>query len=332
MRICYVGNFLHSWCTEVHVARDAERIPGVTVDRVQEPDWLVSHALATTRPRWAKWLAALERRASNADVLIYQRTWGLPDEAVALWRTLEQNGTRTISYHLDLYRGLARESTIVGDPFWSTGVVFTADGDPATTAWLAERGVDHRWMPAAMVSDEVGWTPGRARPGVDVVFVGSHAAYHDEWPWRQELLEQMRRTYGSRFAVYPRNGQRVHGATLSALYSSVPVVVGDSLALPGHVGYWSDRFYETVGRGGILVGPRVPGIEAEFVNGEHLLLYELGDLASVVTTVEYALAMSDRTRNFMRVGGVQHVRDHHTYTHRVRAMLASLGFHELAVP
>lgn len=323
MRICYVGNYKHSWCTEVHVARDAERIPGVIVDRVQEPPWMVTKQ--GSGGQWPVWLERLERRASECDLLIYQRTWGVPPEAIVLWHRLEARGVRTISYHLDLYRGLKREASVIGDPFWSTGVVFTADGDPATTDWLRSLDVDHRWMPAAVVSDEVYLVPDahRAR-GPKVVFVGSHSTYHDEWPWRQTLLASLRSWYGPDFRTYPTNGVRVHGASLNALYSGAPVTAGDSLALPGHVGYWSDRFYEVVGRGGVLVGPRVPGIETQFVDGEHLVLYELGDVDDVRAKIDALLDDPER-RQRIRVAGVEHVRAHHTYTHRVRSMLASLG-------
>lgn len=324
MKIVYVGNFKHTWCTEVHVARDAERIPGVEVVRVQEPRDATKH-----------FLNVINAAAVDADLLIYQRTWGLPAEAIKLWRHIEANGTQTISYHLDLYRGLQREAGVLdNDPFWRTGVVFTADGDPETTAWLAQHDIDHRWMPAAIVSDEVGMHVAHLGEApelpvhtadVDVVFVGSDpAVYHDEWPWRHKLVMGLRGRYGSRFRQLPTNNVRIHGAVLSELYATIPVVVGDSLALPGHRNYWSDRFYETVGRAGYLVGPNVPGIEQHFTEGEHLSLYDVGALDQVVGLVDAGLDDPEGSRR-IAMRGMEHVRAHHTYTHRVRAILDSLG-------
>lgn len=316
MRIVYVGNFRHSWCTEVHVSRDAERIPGVEVVRVQEPQHPVNHE---------RFLKELEVVADDAQLLIYQRTWGLPPEAIDLWRRLEARGCKTMSYHLDLYVGLKREATVnEDDPFWMTGTVFTADGDPETQRALHAMGVDHRWMPAAIVSDEVGEEPARQQRA-QVVFVGSSGAtYHEEWPWRAQLLDGLMQKYGTRFERWATDKVgRLHGRRLSQFYSSAVAVVGDSLALPGHRNYWSDRYYETVGRAGYLIGPNVPGIGAHFTSGEHLVLYDVGDLDHVYELVDEAIADPIAAREIARAG-MEHVRANHTYRHRVEAILESL--------
>lgn len=321
MRILYVGNYRVPWTTETHVTRDARTIPGVTVDRMQEPsEWNAGTA---------GWLDQLERAADGADLLIYQKTWGLPPQVIDVWRRLEARGTITASYHLDLYMGLEREHAIWNDPFWRTQVVFTADGDPATTEAMRAHGIDHRWMPAGIVSDECRTVaPSASRYGnIDVVFVGSAAAhYHHEWPWRGQLIDALGERYGRRFARLPQYDKAIRGRALNLLYRQVPVVVGDSLALPGHVNYWSDRFYETVGRGGYLIGPNVPGIEQHFVSGDHLDLYDLGDLDHVFELVDQALDARDVGRAIARQGQA-HVAAHHTYRHRVAAILESLGLH-----
>lgn len=319
MRIVYVGNFKHSWCTENYVTADARRIPGVGVMQIQEPNQIVSPT------HWQRFAATVATACDGADLLIYQRTWGLPPEAIDLWRTIEERGCRTISYHLDLYRGLKREAGVLDDPFWRTGVVFSADGDPATTAWLAEQGIDHRWMPAAIASGEC-VTQVVHQNCPPIVFVGSPAAsYHDEWPWRGELIEGLSARYGAEFFRWPTEQRgRLHGTALTSLYQSATCVVGDSLALPGHTGYWSDRFYETVGRGGYLIGPYVPGIEHHFGDDVHLSLYDPGALDQVFGLVDAALRKPEHGRKLAKQGQ-EHVRAHHTYTHRVRAILDSLG-------
>lgn len=318
-RIAYLGNFRHPWCTEVHISRDAERLNGVTVDRIQEPS-------ALPGPQWPRWLRRLEERAGRAELLLYQRTWGMPPAAIETFRRLEEHGTMTASYHLDLYHGLKREATVEGDPFWQTGVVFTADGDPETQAWLAGLGIDHRWLPAAIVSDECVELEPAAPPDVDVVFVGSAPAhYHPEWPWRAELVDGLRAYYGRRFALLPSGPTPIRGEQLSRLYAGVPVVVGDSLSPPGHRNYWSDRYYETVGRGGFLVGPDVPGIEQHFTDQEHLRLYRIGEIDDVIDLVNFALGEGPRYRKGISRAGMVHVRDEHTYRHRVETMLMSLG-------
>lgn len=319
MKVLYLGNFLHSWCSEVHISADARRIPGVRIEQIQEPNQIVSPT------HWARFAATVATACDGADLLIYQRTWGLPPEAIDLWRTIEERGCKTISYHLDLYRGLKREAGVLDDPFWRTGVVFSADGDPATTAWLAEQGIDHRWMPAAIASGEC-VTQVVHQNCPPIVFVGSPAAsYHDEWPWRGELLEGLSAQYGDRFFRWPTEQRgRLHGKNLTALYQSAACVVGDSLALWGHMNYWSDRFYETVGRGGYLIGPNVNGLTAHFEDGKHLSTYDIGNLDHVFELVDRALAKPERGREIAR-RGQEHVRAHHTYKIRVEAMLDSLG-------
>lgn len=320
MRIVYVGNFKHSWCTENYVTADARRISGVGVMQIQEPNQIVSPT------HWARFAATVATACDGADLLIYQRTWGLPPEAIDLWRTIEERGCRTISYHLDLYRGLKREAGVLDDPFWRTGVVFSADGDPATTAWLAEQGIDHRWMPAAIASAECEHVDVPRSAPAPIVFVGSApSTYHEEWPWRSKLIGGLTARYGSQFFRWPTETRgRLHGLALNSLYQSATCVVGDSLALPGHMNYWSDRFYETVGRGGYLIGPNVPGIEAHFVEGQHLSLYDIGKLDQVFGLVDAALRTPGRAEVIAHAGQ-EHVRAHHTYTHRVRAILDSLG-------
>lgn len=314
MKICYVAAFEHSFATEAHAARDAEAL-GVTVDRVIE-----------TRNADPRFLAELEERATGADLLIYQKTHGLPAAATDLWARLEAGGTATASYHLDLYIGLRRGRQAFDDPFWRTGTVFTADGDPATTARLAELGINHRWLPAAVVSDETELGQQQERYDHDVVFVGSQR-YHPEWPWRTELLDYLKARYGARFAIYDHHPP-TRGQDLNDLYATARVVVGDSLALPGHERYWSDRYYETIGRGGFLVAPHVPGIDEHFTDWEHLRYYDVGDTASVGALVDHYLDHPKQARAIASRGR-EHVAAHHTYRNRVAQMLAELG---LTVP
>lgn len=315
MRILYVGNYKHSWCTEVHLAREMEGL-GHAVDRFQEPPGGGNQQT----------LRQIEQRAEGCDLVMWTRTWGLPKEATELWRRLEAKGTATASYHLDLYVGLARERHVAADPFWTTGHVFTPDGDPVSADWFADRGINHVWCPPAIVSDEC--TRGTVRPEFehDVVFVGSAArSYHPEWPHRRDLLDWLAATYGDRFHRYGVPDSVVRGQDLNDLYASAKVVVGDSLCPPGHTRYWSDRVYETVGRGGFLIHPRVPGLEEHFDDGQHLLFYDYGDFARLRGLIDEAL-VDDYGRVAVTHAGMEHVRAHHTYRHRLDAALRVIAF------
>jgi len=323
--VAYIGNFTASWCTEVHLAREMESL-GYKVERWQEPDNRADKF--SFLKRFEEWCLT-----SRPSVVIFTRTWGLPAEATAMWRRLEQNGIKTCSYHLDLYVGLKREAGILDDPFWRTEYVFTPDGDPNSAVFFADKGINHHWISPAVVSDEC--IPGRFNDfyDYDVVFVGSEG-YHDEWPWRPNLINFLRRRYGNRFRRFggdmPEGPTR--GQNLNDLYATARVVVGDSLHLPGHIEYWTDRYFETVGRGGFMIAPYVPHIDRFLTNGKHIVYYqhpnegltEEAALEWIASTVDHYLANPAEARRIARQGQ-EHVARNHTYRHRLAKAFATMG-------
>lgn len=313
LRVVQVGNFRPTYSTETHLHLALTAL-GHDVDRVQEDETSTDLLLD---------------RCRHADLLVYTRTWGLQGDLspVGLIDRLHDTGVATASYHLDLYRGLRRASTVDpdNDAFWRTGWVFTADGDPDTQTWMEARGVNHRWLPAGVCHREVG--PGRPAPDRfpwDVVFVGSnnYGGLHPEWAYRDRLHTFLQRHYRNRFACLPAAyGEAIRGQDLNDLYSTVPVVVGDSLC-PGFTwrNYWSDRVYETVGRGGFLVMPKVPGLDQHFQDRKHLRFYDWGDWGQLGTIIDGALDDRYSSRE-VAADGCAHVAGHHTYLHRMRDLL-----------
>lgn len=329
MRIGYIGNFKHSWCTEVHLARELRGL-GHEVLEFQEPVDPRQHG---------RFLRNLEHqsRTQGLNLVMFTRTWGLPPHTTELWRRLEARGIVTCSYHLDLYVGLMRQKGMDDDPFWTTQHVFTPDGDPKSAEFFAARGINHHWSPPAVVSDEC--VPGMWRDeyAYDVVFVGSQG-YHVEWPWRGQLLTYLRDRYGDRFRRFggdcPEGPTR--GKDLIDLYASAKVVVGDSLCLPGHTRYFSDRYFETVGRGGFLIAPRVLGIEEFLTDGEHFVGYDFPEdfsdhdgvskaLGQIADLVDYYVDHQGEAR-LIASQGQAHVAATQTYKHRLAAALTAMGF------
>jgi hypothetical protein len=318
VHILYLGHFDRSWTTETHLARELEGL-GHTVDRMPEPRAASQATLAELEAR---------ARSGGAGLVLWTRVHTLPADATQLWRRLEADGIVTASYHLDLYYGIRRPAGAPSsaDPFWSTGTVFTADGDHVSAAKFAAAGINHRWMPPAVVSDEaVPGTPRRHFQRAPVVFVGQPSvSYPKEWPWRRELTTWLRHTYRGQFAHWPRQ-RPVRDRDLNDLYASATVVVGDSLCPPGHGRYWSDRLTETIGRGGFLLMPWIDGIEDQgFVDGQHLRFYQYGDTAGLKELIDHYLAHPDEARAIANRGQA-FVAEHHTYRHRMAAMLDQLG-------
>lgn len=335
MRVLYLGNYRaraadgRSYNTEEHIARDLEHL-GHTVDRMQEPSNGPDGITGA-------WLDRLYRRSDGYDLFLWTRTWGLPEAATETWRRMEANGTVTASYHLDLYYGLKRADNVATDPFWTTGHVFTPDGNEAFAGFCEALGINHHWSPPAVVSDEcVGEMLGEYRPELahDVVFVGSAGwptSYHEEWPWRTELLAFLETTYGERFRRYDgltghptrdggwHNGP-IRGHDLNDLYVSAKVVVGDScFAHPGQR-YWSDRPFETYGRGGFLLFPRIDAL-AEMIGPYPSYTLPMTNTDGLVDIIDLMVDFSDDWPGMV----CDRVAKEHTYKQRLAAALGTMG-------
>jgi hypothetical protein len=320
LTIAYRGNFLPwieaegrtPWSTEYHVARSLELL-GHRVVRVQEDqqDW-----------------RATEEAAADADLFLWTSTPGYAaqwDKAEA-FRSLARLGRRmpTVGYHLDLWFGLERDKAVHEEPFFQAlGWVFTADGDHQ--AEFAAAGVNHLWCPPAVFGPEcVPGTP-REKYAVDVAFVGSWLDYHPAWwPDRKRMLDFLKLRYRKRCRFFPDAGQpAVRSEDLNDLYASAKVIVGDSCFADRSTRYFSDRVFETVGRGGFLIHQRVPAVADMLGDGAHLRLYRHGDHEELGAIIDHYLEHVD-ARDGIRKAGQEHVAANHTYAHRLADVLATV--------
>lgn len=310
MRFVLLGNLATPHSTEQHHLQALTDL-GHQVETLQEGE-------ATA--------AAVVRAAAPADVLLWVHTHGrqTPGGMAPAVRELRRSRTRVVSYHLDLWHGLGREA-LLDDPDYYVNLVdhfFTVD--PALAGHVDRRGHGNgHWLPAAVCHRECWMAPARRRD-LPVVFVGSHR-YHAEWPHRNRLLLALTQRYGGDFHAFPNGRPQVRGAELNRLYGRSQVVVGDSLCPGGsHEGYWSDRVYETMGRGGFIVHPRVPGLEDHFTDGQHLRLYDFDDFDGLFQVIDEHLADPAATDLIRRAGHAE-VHAHHTYLHRWRHIVGVLG-------
>jgi spore maturation protein CgeB len=156
----------------------------------------------------------------------------------------------------------------------------------------------------------------------DVVFVGGGKTYaHKEWPYRAQLATWLEDTYGDRYAKYGYPEKLVRGFELNKLYSNTKIVVGDSLCkdfIDSY--YWSDRIYETIGRGGFIIHPYIPGITDHFVDRKEAVFYSYGNWTQLKNLIDYYLEHDDE-REAIRTAGRHRVLAEHTYRHRVQEML-----------
>lgn len=330
VRIAYIGNFQPDHSHETHLSASFEEL-GHSVIRIQEN---------RASP------AGVERACEGADLLLWTRTWGLPWRGVDVGAWLKELGRRlgipTVSEHPDLYIGLDRGRALAADPFWSTDFVFTADG--GSDAAFARMGIPHYPLRAAVYGRECVLAEPVPALAAEVAFVGSGSldgrSYHREWTYRRELLQFLVSTYGTRFRKH--GGHPIHGGLafargrrLNQVYASTRVVVGDTLCLGPedslepcfqHAGYWSDRVYETLGRGGFLIHPYIAGLEREFTDGVHLRYYTYGDFAQLRRLIDHYLDDANaQERERIRLAGHRHAAENCTYAHRAAYLLGVMA-------
>lgn len=305
MKVAFLGNFRVPYTSENDYLWTMRERLGFDVVTLQEGE-------ATAD--------IVEAAATFADVFFWVHThgWETPGMGAVLDR-LDARGVMTAGYHLDLYMGLQRWQGYADHDYFRVRHFFTVDKLMAD--WLGAN------------------TPTRGyflRPGVverdcyrepvditrDVVFVGCKH-YHPEWPYRGQLVDWLAQTYGERFEHWgPQGKGLVRGAELNRLYASTKIVVGDTLC-PGfdYPYYQSDRAYETLGRGGFLVHPRIEGMELE--DGNHLALYDYQDFAGLKATIDHYLVADDE-RETIRARGHNKVKAQCTYTDRLRSLFDAL--------
>jgi hypothetical protein len=248
--------------------------------------------------------------------------WDRQDATAALEELAARN-VPTAGLHLDLWHGLTRADQLLVEPFFRVDHLFTADGDH-DDAW-EELGIVHHWSPPAVYGAEC--YPGTPREEYrsDVAFVGSWRGYgHSEWwRYRRQLLAQVRRRFRST-ALWPKPGQgAVRGRDLNDLYASVKVVVGDSCFANRSRRYFSDRPFETIGRGGFLIMPYIEGLAEMLEDGKHIRYFSWGDWPEMTRLIQYYID-HDNEREAIRRAGQQHVRENHTYVHRLTRVLETV--------
>lgn len=236
---------------------------------------------------------------------------------------LREAGVPTVSYHLDRWLGIKRQRDIrPGAPYWQLEHFFTVDRLQAD--YLSENTpTQGHYLPPGVYGAEC-YLAEPTEP-FDVVFVGSKG-YHPEYPMRPKLVEWLASTYGDRFRHYGGGGlPTVRGAELNQVYANARVAVGDSLILdPDYRGkYWSDRIPETLGRGGMLLHPRVYGLDEYFTDGEHLVTYEHGDFGQLKELIDMLLA-DDAERERIRRAGHEHAKATCAYTARWETILETV--------
>lgn len=302
MKIGFIGNFIPQHSTENDRKWSFEQL-GHQVITFQENE--------TTS-------FELIQEAPNLDVLFYSHTHDPSYVIEGLREVFDFYKAKlipTVSVHLDRWIGLQRVRDMGKEATWFTEYIFMADGSLEAGREYTRLGLNWYFLRPGVVDRECHMVePNYQKFPHKIVFVGS-MGYHPEYPWRPELIRWLHKTYGDSFAHYGNDGLRVvRGTELNELYASAKIAVGDS-CFGGRPYYVSDRYFETRGRGGFLLHPKVEGFDNVGIGN-----YEHGSFDDLKRVIDYYLEQEDE-RESMRKRGFSHVKNIETYTHRAKEML-----------
>jgi hypothetical protein len=309
-KIAFLGNFRVDFTSESHHAKTLESL-GHKVYRLQETEAVAEEIL---------------RVAIKSDLFVWVHTHGWRTrgkmEMDHVLRRIADYKIPTMTYHLDLWFGLERQKDLDKFPVYKEiGHFFTVDSQMAD--WFNKNTrVKGHYLPAGVFDQECYYTPQKFKH--DVIFVGSKR-YHEEWQYRPELIAWLEETYRRGFAHYGSGGiKSIRGDELNKLYASTKIVIGDTLCIGfKYPDYWSDRVYETMGRGGFIIHPYISGMEREFEDKKHLVFYEYGNFKQLKKLIDYYLK-HDEEREAIRIAGHELVKEKYTYKNRWKEILKEL--------
>ncbi len=300
LNIVFYGNFSIDYCSEVHYSKTLKAM-GHNVIELQENQ--------------VKTEVVLEK-AIDADLFIWVHSHGFINPGIVsmayVLNILKKNKVPTVAYHLDLYMPLERWQEYENSDYMKIEHFFTVDKLMAD--WLNENTeVKGHYLQAGVFDQEC--RIAEMPKEIDVLFVGSKG-YHHEWPYRPQLIDWLTSNYRG-FKHWGGDGAgTVRGQELNRLYGYSKVVVGDTLCPNfNYPYYWSDRVYETLGRGGFIIHPYIKGMDEHFEDGKHLVFYEYGDFEQLKKLIDYYME-HDTEREAIRLSGHKHVKENHTYKNR----------------
>lgn len=307
MRIAFIGNFQVPYSTEQHHVQALSDL-GHDILCLQEGKVTTNEIIGAI---------------SICELVVWVHThgWETPGGIDTALLEAKRLNIPVITYHLDLWMGLERQKDMKTGPYWNLiDHFFTVD--KAMAEYLNYyTPIQGHYLPAAVSHRECYAVD--APRDLDVVFVGSHN-YHPEWGYRQELIGNLREHYGDRFHLFPGEGPAVRGRDLNLLYARTKVVVGDTLCIGyDYPYYWSDRIYETTGRGGFLIHPKIVGLETQFADGLHLRFYDYGNFDQLFLLIDHYLK-HDKEREAIRADGHSQTHAYHTYLQRWQTILKTL--------
>lgn len=322
MRITFLGNFGVSYSSETHHKKSLEAL-GHEVIALQEGQATTDQILESAR---------------NSDMLVWVHThgWKTPETGIytslGVLQRLKELGIPTLTYHLDLWFGLVRQKDLEQDPFYKYIEYFFTCDKLMADYFNEKTDVKGVYLPAGVFQDDMKLDLDAPKTR-DIIFVGSKG-YHPEWTYRPKLINWLKATYGDRFTHVGGDGETgtIRGEALTKLYNETKIAIGDSLVLGfKYPYYWSDRLYETAGRGCFQIFPQIHGIQDQYSTYDfktddggfwdaspapiELVTYSFDDFSMLKQRIDYYLE-HDAEREEIRKNAYERTLKDHTYLNR----------------
>jgi hypothetical protein len=299
VKVLYFGVFEKPYDTEVYISNTLESM-GHQITRQQ---------INNVGPEELR-----ELLKEDFDFILLSKSW-FKGNWQSCKEMLKQSKILKVGWFWDLCWGTMREHLVYDHPLFSADLVFTTDGGNQEKFKRAK--VNHSVIRQGIYEPEAVIGTPKQEYKYDVIFVGTdvHKTAFG-WSHRTELIKFLHETYGPRFKHFGKE-DGIRNQELNDLYASAKVVVGDSVVRPH---YWSNRIYETLGRGGFLIFPEVPGLDEEFVRYKHFIPYTIRDWQGLKEKIDYYVH-HDKEREEIKMAGFEYCKNNHTYRHRCEELI-----------
>lgn len=294
MRIVFIGSFKKLW-DEEGAAKSLEYL-GHEVERIDEGQFDLSQGkkIFSNRPDFilfAKFKSEFYQKKQFLNAC--------------------KGKIKTICWIPDLYFGLGREVKMKQEPIFKSDLVLTPDGGHDNE--FKALGINHKLLRQGIYHEYCNIHP-RVGLETEIVFVGTA---NGEFPYRQKLCQFLAHKYKKFEWIGVHDSETIRGEDLNRLYANTKIIVGDSVHSPK---YWSNRIYETLGRGGFLIHPHIEGLDKEFKYYKDFIPYQYGDFEGLGQKIDYFLEHEDERKKISK-HGFETVKKNYTLINRCKQLI-----------
>jgi hypothetical protein len=140
------------------------------------------------------------------------------------------------------------------------------------------------------------------------------AFYGEVHGFREPFIKMLKNNFGSKFKIF----SNVFGQDLADLIASVKMIFVP--IQPNNEFYWDNRIYQVLAQGGLIIYPRLFGLEEEgFISGKHYIGYKMAhELKQIISDA----IKNDNTR--IKEEGNQFV-ERFSYDNRIKELLCKIN-------